>query len=174
MSAVPWRPREPNEWLGFQVFVHFPLWVSKWCPHSQSIRSQEDACVYWKFSLFQWPSSLASSSPVRAGTSWPPPSSTLGFLCGLIVYRSCACHHNSCQFLCAAALLCRERTVFLSSSTPRAPIVFLLSSSVMIPEPWEERVWYKCPLALNILKSHSLHVGQMWVSVLLVNSHYKK
>lgn len=83
--------------------------------------------------------SATSRFLIRCETSCLPPSFMLRFglawdCMGLVR----VCCHNFSEFLCVAALLCLENTVFLYSSTSSDSYNFSIFWNHL--EPWEERV----------------------------------
>jgi hypothetical protein len=55
---------------------------------------------------YQW--SIPSQLRVGLDATSPP---ILSFLSRVSLYRSCACCHNHCEFICATALLCLGNTI---------------------------------------------------------------
>lgn len=82
----------------------------------------------------------AHRASLRAGASWAPPNMLVP-LSVLDLHKSWAYCHMCCGFLCATTLWCPEKF-------PCIHLIFGSDylSSTEIPEPWEERVEYRCPI----------------------------
>lgn len=60
----------------------------------------------------------------------------------LILCGSWAQRHSCCEFICTTSLLCH----LVSSSTTTGPYNLPVPFSTMTPKPWEEGMWYRCPI----------------------------
>lgn len=68
--------------------------------------------------------------------------STLRFLSGLILSRSCAFCHNSCEFICNCPVVYRKKTLFpLSYHLLLILTSFLSPSSLKILELWRQMIY---------------------------------
>lgn len=101
---------------------------------------------------------------VRLHDHLPPPC--WDFI-GLDFHRSCTRCHKSCPLYVLLLWCARTTLISCSHLPPMVPITFLLPSSGMMPEPWKEGVWSKCPSRTET--SYSLH----GVSMLSINIGYE-
>lgn len=83
---------------------------------------------------------LPIAAQLEVGLSDHPPTQ-VEILSVLMLSRSCAYSHSHCGFTWAIVLLYLGNTVFFAygSSNLSAP-------TLMIHEPWEEKVWYRHPI----------------------------
>lgn len=95
-----------------------------------------------RISLSQLPS-VANTLSVRDKTFGTPAPLHAWILSGLTLHRHCPCCHSCCVFLSAADVLILEITTSLYLSITYSSYSLPAHFSVMTPEPWEERVWYR-------------------------------
>lgn len=96
-----------------------------------------------------------SVSPLLEVGTWDSSPLHAGMFTGLIFCSCCPGNHRSWEIReCNHPAMSREHKV--NSPHPLTLTDFLLPSSLMASEPWEEEVWSRCPVCEGILHWCSL------------------
>lgn len=97
--------------------------------------------------LRPWNWLYPNSSLDRGGTSWTPPSSTLGFLSTLPFLQVLPMQCLLWVYVCKRIFMSRKNCFAADSH-----LVSFCSALLLIPEPWEEGVWFG-----SLTGSYTLH-----------------
>lgn len=88
--------------------------------------------------------------------------SVLRFLSKLNLHKSSAWCHSLCAFICGSALLCLEKAA--SSGMPRAETLSMSSLQRALSLEFNKDIIFNIKYSTV---SHSLHIMQVWVTVLI-------